>query len=69
MEMSVKEFLNSVNNPSIKKGYRFGLRKFVEWVGKSVEELLAMRQEDLTQKAVEIALSRLNRLFPKKERS
>jgi len=29
MEMSVQEFLNSVSNPRTRKGYRFGLNKFV----------------------------------------
>ena len=48
--MSVPEFLNSISNPRTRKGYRFGLNKFVEWFGKPAEEILAMRQEDLTQK-------------------
>ena len=43
--MSVQEFLNSVSNPRTRKGYRFGLNKFVEWFGKSAEEILAARQE------------------------
>ena len=61
MEMSVQEFLDSVSNPSTKKGYRFGLNKFVEWFGKSSEELLANRQEDLTQKAGENPIEFKNR--------
>ena len=59
--MSVQEFLNSVNNPRTRKGYRFGLNKFLEWFGKSAEELLAMRQEDLTQKARENIIEFKNR--------
>ena len=59
--MSVQEFLNSVSNPRTRKGYRFGLNKFVEWFGKSAEELLAMRQEDLTQKAGENLIEFKNR--------
>jgi integrase len=59
--MSVQEFLNSVSNPRTRKGYRFGLNKFVEWFGKSAEELLAMRQEDLTQKAGENPIEFKNR--------
>jgi integrase len=59
--MSVQEFLNSVSNPKTKKGYRFGLNKFVEWIGKPVEEVLAMRQEDLTQKAGENPIEFKNR--------
>jgi site-specific recombinase XerD len=59
--MSVQEFLNSVSNPRTRKGYRFGLNKFVEWSGKSAEELLAMRQEDLTQKVGENVIEFKNR--------
>jgi site-specific recombinase XerD len=59
--MSVQEFLNSVSNPRTKKGYRFGLNKFVEWIGKPAEEVLAMRQEDLTQKAGENPIEFKNR--------
>jgi len=61
LEMSVQEFLDSVSNPSTKKGYRFGLKEFVEWYGKSAEELLAIRQEDLTQKAGENLIEYKNR--------
>jgi len=61
LEMSVQEFLNSVSNPRTRKGYRFGLNKFVDWVGKSAEELLAMRQEDLTQKPGENLIEYKNR--------
>jgi len=61
LEMSVQEFLNSVSNPRTRKGYRFGLNKFVEWFGKSAEELLAMRQEDLTQKTGENIIEFKNR--------
>ncbi len=61
MEMSVQEFLNSVSNPRTKKGYRFGLNKFVEWIGKPAEEVLAMRQEDLTQKPGENLIEYKNR--------
>ena len=61
MELSVQEFLDSVSNPSTKKGYRFGLNKFVEWFGKSAEEALTMRQEDLTQKAGENIIEFKNR--------
>jgi hypothetical protein len=42
--------LYSVGNPSTKKGYKFGLKEFIECIGKLAEEFLAMRQEDLTQK-------------------
>lgn len=61
MEMSVQEFLNSINNPRTRKGYRFGLNKFVEWFNKPAEEILAMRQEDLTQKSGENLVEYRNR--------
>jgi integrase len=61
LEMSVQEFLNSVSNPRTRKGYRFGLNKFVEWFGKPAEEILAMRQKDLTQKPGENLVEYRNR--------
>ena len=61
MEMSVQEFLNSISNPRTRKGYRFGLNKFIEWFGKPAEEILAMRQEDLTQKPGENLIEYKNR--------
>jgi integrase len=59
--MSVQEFLNSINNPRTRKGYRFGLNKFVEWYGKPAEEILAIRQEDLTQRQGENLVEYRNR--------
>jgi site-specific recombinase XerD len=59
--LSVQEFLNSVSNPSTKKGYRFGLKEFVEWFEKPAEEILKMRQDDLTQKAGENLIEFKNR--------
>jgi len=61
LEMSVQEFLNSLSNPRTRKGYRFGLNKFIEWFGKPAEEILAMRQEDLTQKPGENLIEYKNR--------
>jgi integrase len=61
LEMSVQEFMNSISNPRTRKGYRFGLNKFVEWFGKPPEEILAMRQEDLTQKPGENLVEYRNR--------
>jgi integrase len=61
MEMSVQEFLNSISNPRTRKGYRFGLNKFVEWFGKPAEDALAMRQEDLTQRQGENLVEYRNR--------
>jgi integrase len=61
LEMSVQEFLNSISNPRTRKGYRFGLNKFVDWFGKSAEEILVMRQEDLTQRQGENLVEYRNR--------
>jgi hypothetical protein len=61
LELSVQEFLDSVSNPSTRKGYRFGLKEFVEWFGKPAEEILAIRQEDLTQRAGENLIEYKNR--------
>jgi integrase len=59
--MSVQEFLNSISNPRTRKGYRFGLNKFIHWFGKPAEEILAMRQGDLTQKPGENLVEYRNR--------
>jgi site-specific recombinase XerD len=59
--MSVQEFLNSISNPRTRKGYHFGLNKFVEWFGKPAEQILAMRQEDLTQRKSENLVEYRNR--------
>jgi integrase len=61
LEMSVQEFLNSVSNPRTRKGYRFGLNKFVEWFDKPAEEILGMRQDDLTQRPGENLVEYRNR--------
>jgi integrase len=61
LEMSVQEFLNSISNPRTRKGYRFGLNKFVDWFGKPAEEILVMRQEDLTQRSGENLVEYRNR--------
>ncbi|MDH5483151.1 MAG: site-specific integrase [Candidatus Bathyarchaeota archaeon] len=61
MEMSVQQFLDSVSNPHTKKEYRHGLKKFCEWFGKSAEEVLEMRKDDLTQRAGENLIDYRNR--------
>jgi integrase len=61
MELSVKEFLDSVSNPNTKKEYRHGIKKFYEWFGKSAEEILELRKEDLTQRADENLIEYRNR--------
>ena len=61
MEMSVQDFLNSLSNPRTRKNYSFSLRKFVEWYGKSADEILNLRKEDLTQKTGENLIDYKNR--------
>jgi len=61
MELSVQEFLDSVSNPNTKKEYRHGLNRFCEWFGKSAEEILEMRKDDLTQRAGENLIEYRNR--------
>ena len=61
MELSVKEYLDSVANPLTRKEYRIGIRKFCEWFNKSPREVLEMRKDDLTQKAGENLIDYRNR--------
>ena len=61
MDMSVQDFLSSLRNPRTKKNYSYGLRKFVDWYGKSADEILELRKEDLTQKAGENLIDYRNR--------
>jgi integrase len=61
MELSTKEFLDSVINPNTRKGYRVGIKKFHEWFGKSPREILEARKNDLTQKPGEDLIEYRNR--------
>jgi site-specific recombinase XerD len=61
MELSVKEFLDSVINPNTRKGYRIGIKKFHEWFGKSPREILEARKDDLTQRPNEDLIEYRNR--------
>ncbi len=61
MELSVLEFLDSVTNPNTKKGYRHGIKKFCGWYGKSPEEVLQLRKDDLTQRTGEGLIEFKNR--------
>jgi integrase len=61
MELSVKEFLDSVINPNTRKGYRVGIKKFYEWFGKSPREILETRKDDLTQRPGEDLIEYRNR--------
>lgn len=61
MEMSVKEYLDSVTNPNTKKSYRIGIQKFCAWFGKSPTEVLELRKNDLTVKEGENLIDYRNR--------
>jgi integrase len=61
MELSVETFLESVSNPNTRREYRYGVKAFCEWFNKSPEEILRIRQEDLTQKAGENLIEYKNR--------
>lgn len=61
MELSLQEFLGSVSNKSTKKEYRWGISLFCDWYGKSAEEILKERQDDMTQKAGENLIEFRNR--------
>lgn len=61
MEMSVKEYLDSVGNLNTKKSYRIGIQKFCEWYGKSPREVLEMRKDDLTVRDGENLIDYRNR--------
>jgi len=61
LELSVKEFLDSVINPNTRKGYRVGIKKFYEWFGKSPREILEARKDDLTQRPEEDLIEYRNR--------
>jgi integrase len=61
MELSVQEYLDSVSNPRTKKGYRKGIKEFCQWFGKTAEEILQMRKDDLTQQAGENLIEYKNR--------
>ncbi len=67
MDLSVKEFLDSLQSENTKKTYRIGLNKFSGWYGKTSEECLKQRKEDLTQRQGENFIDYKNRasLFEK----
>jgi integrase len=49
MELSSIAFLDSMSNPKTRKLYRHGLKRFCEWYGKTSEQILELRKDDLTQ--------------------
>lgn len=61
MDLSLQQFLDSVHNPNTKKGYKHGIKKFYEWYGKTAEEILEIRKDDLTQREGENLIEYKNR--------
>jgi len=61
MKLSVEEFLDTIQNPSTRKGYRQGIKKFREYYGKTAKEILNQRKDDLTQKTGENLIEYKNR--------
>ena len=58
---SSQVFLESLSNPKTRKCYRHGLKKFCEWYGKTAEQILELRKEDLTQHTGENLIDFRNR--------
>jgi len=48
--MSVQEFLDSLSSKGTKKIYKMGLKKFFNWSGKTADQILKDRKDDLTQR-------------------
>jgi integrase len=61
LTMSVQEFLDSLPSRGTKKVYKMGLKKFLEWYGKSAETVLGERKDDLTQRPEEDLVTYRNR--------
>jgi site-specific recombinase XerD len=61
MQLSGEEFLDSIRNKSTRKGYRNGIKKFCQWFGKSPNEILELRKDDLTQRPDENLVEYRNR--------
>jgi site-specific recombinase XerD len=59
--MSVEQFLESVSNPLTRKEYRHGIKKWEEFYGKTAEETLQERKDDLTQRSNENLVEYRNR--------
>jgi integrase len=61
LELSVQEFLNSLPSKGTRKVYKYGLNKFLEWHGKTGQEVLKERKDDLTQRPDEDIVTYRNR--------
>lgn len=61
MQLSVREFLDSISNKHTRREYRYGIKKFCNWFDKTPEEILEMRKEDLTPRQDENIIERKHR--------
>ena len=61
MKLNVEEFLETIQNPSTRKGYRQGIKKFIEYYGKTAEEILNQRKNDLIPREGEDLVDNRNR--------
>jgi len=61
MKLSEEEFLETIQNPSTRKGYRQGIKKFIEYYGKTAEEILNQRKNDLIPRTGEDIVEHRNR--------
>ena len=48
--MGVQELLDSLSSKGTKKIYKMGLKKFFNWSGKTADQILKERKDDLTQR-------------------
>jgi integrase len=61
LNMSVQEFLDSLPSKGTKKVYKMGLKKFFKWYGKTPDQVLQERKDDLTQRPDEDLVTFKNR--------
>jgi integrase len=59
--MSIQEFLDSLSSKGTKKIYKMGLKKFFNWYGKTADQVLQERKDDLTQHPNEDLVTYRNR--------
>ena len=57
----LEEWLSTIQSGNTRKSYRYGVKRFVMWYGKSVEAILNERKENLTQREKENLIDFKNR--------
>jgi integrase len=61
LAMSVQEFLDSLPSKGTKNVYKYGLNTFLKWYGKTANDVLKERKDDLTQRPNEDIVTYRNR--------